>query len=158
MADNNNSDKTRARAAEIAEGLKALEGPLLPILHAVEAEFGFIPRDTLPVIADVLNLSRAEVHGTMSFYPDFHADERGRNLVKLCRAEACQARGGRRLEDHVQASLGITWHETTADRRITLEPVFCLGLCSHGPAALVNGEVRARLDADAFDAMAGGLK
>ena len=138
-----------ARTAEIVAAHLALEGPLLPILHAVQAAFGFVPRDALPVIAEGLNISRAEVHGVVTFYHDFRAEPAGRHVVKLCRAEACQAVGADALAAHAKARLGVDWHGTA--RGVTLEPVFCLGLCACGPAALVNGQVVSRLDADQFD-------
>ena len=138
-----------ARTAEIVAAHLALEGPLLPILQAVQAAFGFVPRDALPVIAEGLNISRAEVHGVVTFYHDFRAEPAGKHVVKLCRAEACQAVGADALAAHAKARLGVDWHGTA--RGVTLEPVFCLGLCACGPAALVNGQVVSRLDADQFD-------
>ncbi|OLP59568.1 formate dehydrogenase subunit gamma [Xaviernesmea oryzae] len=138
----------KERILEIVADCRSLEGPLLPILHAVQHEFGYIPEGAKPVIASALNLSRAEVHGTVTFYPDFRAHPAGRHVLKLCRAEACQALGGHALGDQARAMLGIDWHETAADGTITLEPVFCLGLCACGPAAMLDGELHARLDAD----------
>ena len=137
-----------ARARAIAQDLSSLEGPLLPILHAVQAEFGCLPPAALPPIAEVLGLSRAEVHGVASFYHDFREAPAGRHVLKLCRAEACQATGARALATAVQQALGIGWGETTADGRVTLEPVFCLGLCACGPAALLNGEPLGRATPD----------
>jgi formate dehydrogenase subunit gamma len=130
-----------------------MEGPLLPILHAVQAEFGFIPRDALPIIAKDLNLSRAEVHGVMTFYHDFREDPTGRHVLKLCRAEACQAMGADRVAAHAQNRLGIEWHETTRDGAVTLEPVFCLGLCACAPAAMVDGRLVGRVDEAGIDAL-----
>jgi len=135
-----------SRVEEIIADHAALEGPLLPILHAGQAAFGHIPRDALPVIADKLNLSRAEVHGVMSFYHDFREDKAGRHVLKLCRAEACQAMGADRVAAHARGKLGIEWHQTTQDGAVTLEPVFCLGLCACGPAAMVDGRVVGRSD------------
>ncbi|GHB47259.1 formate dehydrogenase subunit gamma [Pseudovibrio japonicus] len=122
------------------------EGPLLPILHDVQAKFGYVPEAALLQIADRLNLSRAEVHGTMSFYHDFRTAPAGRRVLKVCRAEACQSMGGEKLAEDIQKDLGITWHETTPDGKVTLEPVFCLGLCSCAPAAMMDGNLHARLD------------
>lgn len=136
------------RALEITRSMKAMEGPLLPILHAIQAEFGHVPQACLPVIARELNLSRAEVHGVMSFYHDFRAEPAGRHVLRLCRAEACQSMGGDALGEAVQKALGIGWHETTIDGSITLEPVFCLGLCSCAPAAQLDGELIGRADLD----------
>jgi formate dehydrogenase subunit gamma len=136
--------ETRAKAV-IAEHIE-LEGPLLPILHGMQEEFGCVPQETLPVIAEALNLSRAEVHGVMSFYHDFRQQPAGRHVIKLCRAEACQSVGGDAIASRLQQLLGISFHETTADGSVTLDPVYCLGLCSCAPAALVNGEPVGRLD------------
>jgi formate dehydrogenase subunit gamma len=134
------------RIAEILEAHQGLEGPLLPILHAVQEAFGFIPDDAIPQIAKALMLSKAEVHGVVSFYHDFREKPAGRHVLKLCRAEACQTMGGDRVADAVKAALGIDWHETTPDGRVTLEPVFCLGLCACGPAAMVDGRLVGRCD------------
>lgn len=142
------ADEMSARTIAIIDELRELEGPLLPILHALQAEFGFVPEEAKPVIAQELNLSRAEVHGVVSFYHDYRSHPSGRHVLKLCRAEACQSMGGDELADAVRASLGIDWHETTADGGITLEPVFCLGLCACAPAAMLDGEVHGRLTAD----------
>jgi formate dehydrogenase subunit gamma len=125
-----------------------LEGPLLPILHAVQAAFGHVPQDTLPVIARHLNISRAEVHGVVSFYHDFREAPAARHVVKICRAEACQAMGANRLADQAKAAIGCDFHETTGD--VTLEPIFCLGLCACGPAAMVDGQLIGRATVDAI--------
>lgn len=141
------------RADEIAAAHLALEGPLLPILHAVQHEFGHIPDAAIPRIADRLNISKAEVHGVVSFYHDFRTDPAGRHVVKLCRAEACQAMGADALVAQAETRLGVAMHETTRDGAVTLEPVFCLGLCACGPAAMIDGRIVARLDADRLDAL-----
>ncbi|OJF96451.1 formate dehydrogenase subunit gamma [Pararhizobium antarcticum] len=138
-----------ARTLEIVDEMKALEGPLLPILHAVQAEFGYVPPEAMPVIARALNLSRAEVHGVVTFYHDYRDHPAGRHVLKLCRAEACQSMGGMALEETVKKLLGIDFHQTTLDGTVTLEPVYCLGLCSTAPAAMLDGEVHGRLDAAA---------
>ncbi|SDE84605.1 formate dehydrogenase subunit gamma [Limimaricola pyoseonensis] len=130
-----------------------LEGPVLPILHAVQAEWGHVPQETLPLIAEALNISRAELHGVVSFYHDFRDAPAGRHMLKICRAEACQARGGKRIEDAARAKLGVDWHGTTADGGVTLEPVYCLGLCATGPAAMLDGRVVARLDETRLEAL-----
>lgn len=140
------------RALEIAQSMKALEGPLLPILHALQAEFGHVPQSTLPVIAKELNLSRAEVHGVMTFYHDYRAEPAGRHVLKLCRAEACQSMGGEALSDAICQALGIDWHGTTTDGNVTLEPVFCLGLCSCAPAAMLDDTLIGRADLDGIKA------
>jgi formate dehydrogenase subunit gamma len=134
------------RIAEILEAHQGLEGPLLPILHAVQASFGFVPQTALPQIAAALSLTKAEVHGVVSFYHDFREAPAGRHVLKLCRAEACQAVGADAVAGRIKAALGIDWHETTPDGRVTLEPVFCLGLCACGPAAMVDGRLVGRCD------------
>ena len=138
------------RLGEIIATHAGLEGPLLPIFHAIQEEVGHIPQDALPVIAQALNISRAEAHGVMSFYHDFRANPAGRHVVKLCRAEACQSMGADALADQVKAKLGLDWHETSRDGAITLEPVFCLGLCACGPSAMVDGKLVGRATADAL--------
>ena len=135
-----------------------MEGPLLPILHAVQAEFGHVPLDALPVIAKSLNLSRAEVHGVMSFYHDFREEPAGKHVVKLCRAEACQSMGADRVAAHAKAALGVDWHGTTADGAVTLEPIFCLGLCACAPAAMVDGKLVGRVDEARLDALLAGVR
>ncbi|MES2667102.1 MAG: formate dehydrogenase subunit gamma [Pseudomonadota bacterium] len=148
------TDQTLAtRIGEIVTAHLALEGPLLPILHAVQAEYGHVPQAALPVIALGLNLTRAEVHGVMSFYHDFREEPAGRHVVKLCRAEACQAMGANGLADHARSRLGVDWGGTTSGGAVTLEAVYCLGLCACAPAAIVDGQVVGRLDADRFDAL-----
>ncbi len=132
------------RIAEILEAHTGLEGPLLPILHAVQTAFGHVPQAAIPQIAAGLNLSKAEVHGVISFYHDFREAPAGRHVLKLCRAEACQAMGADALAGRIKAALGIDWHETTPDGRVTLEPVFCLGLCACAPAAMVDGRLVGR--------------
>ena len=143
-----------SRVLEIIAAHQMLEGPLLPILHAVQAEFGHIPQDVLPVIALALNISRAEVHGVMSFYHDFRSDPAGRHVLKLCRAEACQAMGANALADQAKSRLGVDWHGTTANGAVTLEPIFCLGLCACAPAAMLDGRVIGRVNSARIDALA----
>ena len=143
-----------SRVLEIIEAHQSLEGPLLPILHAVQAEYGHIPQGALPVIALGLNISRAEVHGVMSFYHDFREEPAGRHVLKLCRAEACQSMGANALADKAKSRLGVDWNGTTANGALTLEPVFCLGLCACGPAAMLDGRVIGRVDAARIEALA----
>ncbi|WP_028743624.1 formate dehydrogenase subunit gamma [Rhizobium leguminosarum] len=135
-----------ARTRAIVADLRFLEGPLLPILHEVQQEFGYVPQEAMPVIAEELNLSRAEVHGVVTFYHDYRDHPAGRHLLKLCRAEACQSMGGDALAESVKALLGIDFHQTTPDGGVTLEPVYCLGLCACAPAAMLDGEVHGRVD------------
>ncbi|KXF78582.1 formate dehydrogenase [Paramesorhizobium deserti] len=135
-----------ARAIEIIDQLKSAEGPLLPILHGLQEEFGYVPPETLPLVANALNISRAEVHGVFTFYHDYRDHPAGRHVLKICRAEACQSMGGDRLAERASELLGVNWHETSADGAVTLEPVYCLGLCACAPAAMLDGEVIGRLD------------
>ena len=130
-----------------------LEGPLLPILHAIQHDFGHVPQMALPVIAEALNITRAEVHGVMSFYHDFREVPAGRPVVKICRAEACQAMGSEAMAEAALQKLGVEWHGTTANGAVTVEPVYCLGLCACGPAALIDGKVGGRLSQDKLDAI-----
>ena len=139
------------RAIGIIDQLKGKEGPLLPILHELQAEFGYVPRETLPIIASALNISRAEVHGVFTFYHDYRDHPTGRHVLKLCRAESCQSMGGDALADRARELLGIDWHETTPDGAVTLEPVYCLGLCACSPSAMLDGEVIGRLDAERLE-------
>ncbi|WP_417599297.1 formate dehydrogenase subunit gamma [Pararhodobacter oceanensis] len=138
---------------EILAANRHLEGALLPILHAVQHQFGYVPAEALPVIAKDLNISRAEAHGVMSFYHDFRDHPAGRTTLKICRAEACQAMGADALVDHAQKTLALDWHETTEDGAITLEQVFCLGLCACGPAMMVDGKLIGRADVAKLDAI-----
>lgn len=129
-------------------------GALLPILHAVQDALRFIPDAAVGLIADALNVSRAEVHGVVSFYHYFRTHPVGRHIVYLCRAEACQALGARALEAHAKKSLGIDFHGTTADEVITLEPVYCLGNCGCGPSVLMDADqLHARVTPETFDAL-----
>lgn len=135
----------------ISSELKPRPGALMLILREVQERFGYIPRDSVPIIADALNLSRAEVHGVASFYHDFRHHPPGRNIIRLCRAESCQAMGGFALADHARRQLGVGFGETTPDGEFTLEPVYCLGNCGCSPAAVVNGELHGRVSAERFD-------
>ena len=140
-------------AAEIIAAHVSLEGAALPILHALQEEFTYVPRPAEPMIAEALNISRAEVHGLISFYHDFRRAPTGRHVLKVCRAEACQATGGPALAERLMQRLGIGWGETTRDRSLTVEPAYCLGLCACGPAALLDGAPLARLDDAVFNDM-----
>ncbi|WP_422648233.1 formate dehydrogenase subunit gamma [Cupriavidus sp. H18C1] len=140
------------RIAAILRARRHQPGALLPILHDIQDALGFVPPDAVPAIARALNLSRAEVHGVISFYHHFRDRPAGRHVLQLCRAEACQAVGADALADHAQRELGCGWHQTTADGAITLEPVYCLGQCAVGPALMAGTELHggvtpARLDA-----------
>jgi formate dehydrogenase subunit gamma len=123
-----------------------LEGPLLPILHCLQEAFEHVPQSAVPLIADALNIGRAEVHGVISFYHDFKDLPAGRHTVKVCRAEACQAVGGDAIAQHALDTLGVEWHGTSANGAVTIEPVYCLGMCACAPAAMVDDRVVGRVD------------
>jgi formate dehydrogenase subunit gamma len=139
------------RGAEIIAEHKHLEGPTLVILHALQEAFGYVPEPAIPMIAAALNLSRAEVHGVFTFYHDFRHERAGRHVLKLCRAEACQAAGGDALAARAEAKLGISLGNTTPDERVTLEPIYCLGLCATAPSAMLDGRLIGRLDEARLD-------
>ena len=152
------STEISSRTTAVINELKGLEGPLLPILHGLQEEFGYVPGESLPVIADALNLSRAEVHGVVTFYHDYRNHPAGRHVLKLCRAEACQSMGGDAIAAKMQQLLGIGFHETTKDGAVTLEPVYCLGLCACAPSAMLDGEVIGRLDAEKIEEIAAEVR
>lgn len=141
------------RGAEIIAEHAGLEGATLVILHAIQEAFGYVPQAAIPMVAKALNLSRAEVHGVVTFYHDFRHKPAGRHVLKLCRAEACQAAGGDALAARAEAKLGVALGDTTADDRITLEPVYCLGLCATAPSAMLDGRLVGRLDQKRLDAL-----
>jgi formate dehydrogenase subunit gamma len=129
------------------------DGALLPILHDIQDRLGFVPSASVPEIAQALNLSRAEVHGVVTYYHHFRDHPPGRHVVQICRAEACQSMGADALMAHAELRLGCGSHGMTADGQFTLEPVFCLGLCASSPALTIDGEVHARVSAQTFDAL-----
>lgn len=139
----------------VVGGLRAERGPLLPVLHAVQAEFGFVPAEAVPVIAEELNLSRADVHGVVTFYRDFRTEPPGRTVVRICRAEACQAVGAEALVAGAVDRLGTPLGSTTADGALTLDEVFCLGNCALGPSVQVGDAVYGRVDVERLVALAG---
>jgi formate dehydrogenase subunit gamma len=141
-----------ARAAEIIAEHAGREGATLVILHALQETFGCVHTEAVPMVAAALNLSRAEVHGIVTFYHEFRRHPPGRHVLRLCRAEACQAVGADALGEHARRRLDIDWHGTSADGEVTLEPVYCLGLCAIGPSALLDGKPLARLDPARLDA------
>ena len=140
-----------AVARDLIDDAKGAPGALLPILHALQETFGYIDRAAETLIAEALNISRAEVHGVVTFYHDFRKHPAGRHVLKVCRAEACQSMGGDALAARLQQMLGIAFHETAKDGSVTLEPVYCLGLCACAPAAMLDGEVIGRLDAEKLE-------
>ena len=144
------------RATAIIDAHRTMPGAMLPILHALQDEFGCVPFEVEPLIASALNVSRAEVYGVISFYHDFRREPAGRHVLKLCRAEACQAVGATRLADNLLDRLGLRWGGKTEDGALTVEPTFCLGLCACGPAALYDGEPLARVDRAMLDGLVAG--
>ena len=147
--------ETEAWSASLASEIIRLhadsDGPLLPILHDLQAAFGYVPEAAVPMIAEALNLSRAEVHGVVTFYHDFRREPAGSHVIKLCRAEACQACGGDDLAQRAEQRLDVKLGHTSADGRVTLEAVYCLGLCSTAPSAMIDGRLVGRLDGKKLD-------
>ena len=139
--------------SDILDQYEQVPGPLLLVLHAVQRRLGFIPEEAVPYIAERLNLSRAEVHGVLSFYHHFRREAPGRHVIQVCRAESCQAMGAERLVQHAQERLGIEFHETTPDGAFSLEPVYCLGNCACSPAVMIDEELFGRVSPDQFDAL-----
>jgi formate dehydrogenase subunit gamma len=142
-----------ARGAEIIAEHSHMEGATLVILHALQEAFGYVPQAAIPMVASALNMSRAEVHGVVTFYHDFRHKPAGKHVLKLCRAEACQAAGGDAVAARAEAKLGVEIGNTSADERVTLEPIYCLGLCATAPSAMLDGRVVGRLDESRIDAL-----
>jgi formate dehydrogenase subunit gamma len=145
-------EEVRSAVVEVTTRLRLLPGALLPVLHGVQQALGHVPPDAVPLIARELNLSRADVHGVISFYHHFRSEPAGQRVIRLCRAESCQATGGAALEQHIRQRLGVDFHETTADGAFTLEPVYCLGNCACSPVMMVDDELKGRLTPARFDA------
>lgn len=143
--------RAAVRAAVAAH--KDQPGALLPVLHGVQDALGYVPKDAIALIAYELNLSRAEVHGVVTFYHYFREHKPGRQVLQLCRAEACQAVGAVALEAHAKQALGVDFHGTTADGAVTLEPVYCLGNCALGPSVMLGDKLRGRVTTQRFDAL-----
>ncbi len=146
------NDYQAAVASALAD-CRNREGALLEVLHAVQNRLGYVPREAIAPIAQALNLSRAEVHGVVTFYHHFRDSPAGRNRLALCRAEACQASGARALQAHAEQRLGISCGGTTADGQTTLDAVYCLGLCACGPAVMFNGELLGKVTPERLDAL-----
>jgi formate dehydrogenase subunit gamma len=138
-------------AARIVSARASERGATIPIFHALMERFGYVDRSIVPVVAEATNLSRAEIHGTLTFYHDFRDHPPGRHTIKVCRAEACQSRGALAMHESLKRKLGVDWHGTTADGAITIEPVYCLGLCACAPAMLVDDEPVGNVDAERLD-------
>jgi formate dehydrogenase subunit gamma len=144
-----------AKVRRLAEAKAAEPGALLPILHSIQDELGYVPETAVGIVAEVLNLSRAEVHGVVTFYHFFRTHPAGKHTLYLCRAEACQSMGSRQLEQYVREKLGVDFHETTADGRFSLEPVYCLGNCACSPAVMVDETVYGRVTPERIDEIVG---
>ena len=144
-----NPSDTELRA--LVDQFVGLEGPLLPMLHALQDTYGYIPQEAHAPITQALNITRAELHGVISFYHDFRNEPAGRHVLKICRAEACRSVGGADIADSLLKKLGLDWHGTTANGAVTVEPVYCLGLCACAPAAMIDDSVVGRLDAAKLD-------
>ena len=149
--------QTEHLIAERLQQFRDVPGGLLPLLHAIQADIGYVPSESVADIAMALNLSRAEVHGVISFYHDFRSAPQGRHVLQICRAEACQAMGSRTLEAHAKNTLGIDYGDTTADGAISLQPVYCLGNCACSPSVRIDDDVHARVDTERLDALLAAL-
>lgn len=149
---------SQAKVEQIISTLKDKPGALLPILHEIQDALGYIPATAISAIASALNQSRAEIHGVISFYHQFRLTPPGKHVIQICRAEACQSMGARELEAHAKQTLGVDFHQTTADREITLEAVYCLGNCACSPSVRVDDQVLGRMTTDKFDQLTTQLK
>ena len=145
------SPAERAVVQRIASDLKGRPGPLLEVLHAIQSALGYVPAAAVPVVAEELNLSRAEVHGVVSFYHYFRRSRPGAHTVSLCQAEACQSMGAEALAAHARRRLGIDFHETSANGRFSLEPIYCLGNCACSPAIMIDDRLYGRVTPQRFD-------
>ena len=145
---------SRPAAEKIIAAHRELKGPMLPILHAIQEEFGLIPEEAMRLVAERLNVSRAEVYGVVTFYHDFRQQPAGRHVLKICQAEACPAMGGKGHAAALLEPLNLDWGGTTSDGRLTVEPVYCLGLCASAPSAMLDGRLHARLDGERLEALA----
>jgi len=139
------------RALSRIRALEHLPGALLPILHALQEEFGYVDKAAIPLVADALNLSQAEVHGVISFYHDFREAPPGRHILRICRAEACQSMGCETLVQHVESRLGVKVGQTTDDGSFTVEAVYCLGNCALSPSAMLDGKPYGRVSPQVAD-------
>jgi formate dehydrogenase subunit gamma len=140
-----------ATVRSVALSLKDKPGALMLILRRVQDALGWVPPDSVPMIAKILNLSRAEVHGVATFYHDFRHQPPGKNVIKVCRAESCQAMGAAALAEHIKERLNCDFGQTSADRAFTLDAVYCLGNCACSPAVVVNGKLLGRVTPNRFD-------
>ncbi len=155
MADTN--EQGLQQITTIIKKHQILPGAMLPILHAIQNEMSFIPSNALTLIAKALNVSRAEVHGVISFYHHFRTEEPGAHVIEICRGESCQAMGSRALEENIKQSLSIDYHQTSKDRQYTLEPVYCLGNCACSPAIRIGDDIHGELDQQKFEKILASL-
>ena len=144
-------DSLAQRVGEIVDRHAGMEGSALPILHAIQEAFGYVPSEAVPIVAHALNRSRAEIHGVVTFYRDFRSSPAGRHVVRVCRAEACKSMGSHRIVAAFEGALGQKIGTTSEDGEVTLEPVYCLGLCATAPNAMIDGRPAGRLDQDAVE-------
>jgi formate dehydrogenase subunit gamma len=154
---NSTGDDLQALVSAIIEAHSKKLGALMPVLHALQAQLGHIPKEAVPLVASGMGLSRAEVHGVISFYHDFRQQPAGDHTIQICRAEACQSMGGRELERHMRDLMDVDFGETTHDGRFTLETVYCLGHCACSPAIRINETFHARVTPQRFDEILGEL-
>ncbi|RDE19396.1 formate dehydrogenase subunit gamma [Motiliproteus coralliicola] len=151
-------DNRLAKVATLIDQHRDQPGPLLPLLHSIQDQLGYIPADAVPQIADALSRTRADIEGVISFYHHFRTTEPTAHQLQICRAEACQARGSRELEQHAKTSLEIDFHQSTADRTLSLEPVYCLGNCACGPNIQIDDQVVGRVTPERLDALVESLR
>lgn len=144
-------EQSLQQVTEVITNLQDKPGALLPILHGIQDRLGYIPTEAVAMIAEALNQSNAEIHGVISFYHQFRTTAPGKHTVQICRAEACQSMGSRQLEAHAKETLGIDFHQTTEDRTVSLEAVYCLGNCACAPSVRVNDDVVGRVTPEKFD-------
>ena len=137
---------------------QSLPGALLPLLHAIQDDIGYVPELSYPLISKALSLSVAEVHGVVTFYHHFRTHKPGRHILQICRAESCQSMGSEVLEAHIKKKLDVDFHETTSDGAITLEPIYCLGNCACSPSVMIDEEVFGRVDSQKIDQLISNLK
>ena len=147
------ASEQRETIRRIVADLQGRPGPLIEVLHAIQGQLGYVPPAAVPLVASELNLSRAEVHGVVSFYHFFRSTPPGTHTVNVCRAESCQAVGGEALATHARQRLGVDFHETTPDGRFSLEPVYCLGNCACSPAVMIDGRLHGRVTPERLDAL-----
>jgi len=147
------ASEQRETIRRIVADLQGRPGPLIEVLHAIQGQLGYVPPAAVPLVASELNLSRAEVHGVVSFYHFFRSTPPGTHTVNVCRAESCQAVGGEALAAHARQRLGVDFHETTPDGRFSLEPVYCLGNCACSPAVMIDGRLHGRVTPERLDAL-----